>query len=194
MRATRPGPVLEKKFSRTDFELLAERFQPKWLNGSLAPSRRKIDAEGFWPDVTADSPYCWSPIDDLDPEIDKDCTNGPALPFPFTARQLAAFFLDGHGASWCQSLGGWDGDPAISLLGERRQSTKLDDRRVHVLHALNAAWAAYHATKAIVGELSADEQRIPGPLNVVERMKQSTRSSGGVENLAQSDGRAFARP
>lgn len=159
----------EPVFSRSDFKLLAQRLEPQWFTGESAGHGHRIDADGFWPDRTADFPYNWSPLCDRDGEVRQNPMDHPALPFPFTAHQLAAFLMDGHGAVWVERLGGWDGDPGLSLVRDDVQDSELDMYGVEVVRAVHRAWAAYHEAKKIVGVTDLDEPILAGAFLPLDR-------------------------
>ncbi len=87
----------------------------------------------------------WTPSCELDGEDAPDPMIAPALPFPFTANQLAAFMIHGCGYFVREQFGDWaDGpDPlALKELGIAARNAKA---------ALQGAFAAYRAAECVVG-------------------------------------------
>lgn len=87
----------------------------------------------------------WSPACDLDGPDGPDPLSEPALPFPFTAKQLAAWMLDGWGTSVAEVAGELHAGPddaALALLGERERKVR---------EALIAAYAAISKAQDVVG-------------------------------------------
>jgi hypothetical protein len=87
----------------------------------------------------------WTPSCELDGADAPDPMIAPALPFPFTANQLAAFMIHGCGYFVREQFGDWaDGpDPlALKELGIAARNAKA---------ALQGAFAAYRAAECVVG-------------------------------------------
>lgn len=148
----------ERAYTASVFQLLVRRLEPQWLSGERGRSGHKIDERGCWPNPFADPPYHWSPLCDLDGPERLNPMDHPALPFPFTARQLAAFLMDGVGAAWCERLGGWDGDPVASLVRDDSRDAALEQYGDELRDALRAAWASFHETRNAEGGPDLDNQ------------------------------------
>lgn len=108
-----------------------------------------IDERGVWPKVERDATLLvetellrWRPARVLkqdDGEI--DVANTPGLPFPFTARQLAAFMIEGMGALVADFYGHPDDEPDPDSLDEIDPDSMA---RTAVIQA----FAAYREAKA----------------------------------------------
>ena len=126
--------------------------------GEVAPWR--IDDRGVWP---AHSDYkdakrlglesehellSWKPVmvfqDDLNAP---DCKDTPALPFPFDARDLAAFMLYGVGAFVADYYGDWEDGPETESLND------IDPSNNYARRAVREAFDAYRQAVKSVGEL-----------------------------------------
>lgn len=170
---TGPHLLPEPKYAREVFErlretldvLLDERGLIAWKDEYIAPNY-VLREDGAWLRPNADSDSLnWTPSCDLDEgPTSLDPLITPALPFPFTARQFAAFMLDGWGRHLAQRFAGKDGQPdmdlvqtllgsvrdaqprkaiveAFSLLAQARQQVGVPD--MNVAQAEQAAAAAF---------------------------------------------------
>lgn len=125
----------EPQYAREVFErlrqtlevLLTDDSAVAWTDEDIAPNYELRD-DGAWLRSNADSDSLnWTPSCDLDEgPTSPDPLTTPALPFPFTARQLAAFMLDGWGWHLAQQFAGEDGQPDLdrvqALLGSVRDA------------------------------------------------------------------------
>jgi len=66
-----------------------------------------------------------------------DCKDTPALPFPFDARDLAAFMLDGVGAFVADYYGDWEDGPETESLND------IDPSNNYARRAVREAFDAY---------------------------------------------------
>lgn len=113
--------------------LLYVRDDGAWLkDGSFGP-----DASGLG----------WSPACDMDWPGSPDPLSTPALRFPFTANQLAAWLLDGPGFFVAEAAGDLATGP------DKEALDALGDRGVKAREALSAAYEAIRAAQAVVGEV-----------------------------------------
>jgi hypothetical protein len=161
----------QRSYSREVFESIAKWLEPAWFNGSGVESGIR---ESGWHTRHSDS-HSWSPCDEGD---DLNSLDRPALPFPFTERQFAAWLIDGYGAHWLERIGGWGlADPALSLtesLHSHHQVVATDpqtgddllmiysavgpEKRLEpvVIKLLRRAWAEYHKAAAALGESTGE--------------------------------------
>ena len=95
-------------------------------------------------DWTPQYVFQWSPACDL-PE--HDALTAPVLPIPFTANQLAAFFLTGAGSLVASYYGRFEDGPDEGML------QGMGVRANHPREALRAAFAAYRSAQEAVGPL-----------------------------------------
>ena len=125
--------------------------------GEVAPWR--IDDRGVWP---AHSDYkdakrlglesehellSWKPVMVFqDDQNAPDCKDTPALPFPFDARDLAAFMLYGVGAFVADYYGDWEDGPETESLND------IDPSNNYARRAVREAFDAYRQAVKSVGE------------------------------------------
>lgn len=74
-----------------------------------------------------------------------DCKDTPALPFPFDARDLAAFMLAGVGAVVADFYGDWGDGP------ERESLDDIDPSDNYARRAVREAFDAYREAKRAIG-------------------------------------------
>ncbi len=128
--------------------------------GEVSPWR--IDDRGVWP---AYSDYeeakrlglksehkllSWKPVTAFqDDQNAPDCKDTPALPFPFDARDLAAFMLDGVGA-FVADYGDWEDGPETERLND------IDPSNNYARRAVREAFDAYRLAIEKVGKYDMD--------------------------------------
>ena len=128
--------------------------------GEVSPWR--IDDRGVWP---AYSDYeeakrlgleseqkllSWKPVMVFqDDQNAPDCKDTPALPFPFDARDLAAFMLDGVGA-FVADYGDWEDGPETERLND------IDPSNNYARRAVREAFDAYRLAIEKVGKYDMD--------------------------------------
>ena len=95
-------------------------------------------------DWTTQGVFQWSPACEL-PE--HDALTAPVLPIPFSANQLAAFFLTASGAFVASYYGSFEDGPDEGML------LAMGVRANQPREALKAAFAAYRAAQEVVGQL-----------------------------------------
>lgn len=93
-----------------------------------------IRDEGVWPGKWAEGSLDWTPAQDCYQPGRPSPLTSPSLPFPFTARQLAAFMLDDIGYFVRERFGEWNDGPDAGHFRERE---------AEALEVLEAAYAAY---------------------------------------------------
>lgn len=94
----------------------------------------------------------------------------PALPFPFTPGELAAFMLAGPGWWLGETFGGLDlHAPDLSQLPVGRDLQEAAQRSMWLL---TLAWGAYHAAVRVVG---------PRPVHPADAMCHDDDAAGGVD-------------
>ncbi len=129
--------------------------------GEVSPWR--IDDRGVWP---AYSDYeeakrlglkseqkllSWKPVMVFqDDQNAPDCKDTPALPFPFDARDLAAFMLDGVGAFVADYYGDWEDGPETESLND------IDPSNNYARRAVTEAFTAYRLAIEKVGKYDMD--------------------------------------
>ncbi|RVT52748.1 hypothetical protein [Rubrivivax albus] len=122
-------------------------------DGYIKPNYELRD-DGAWLRANdVEDSFNWTPACDVAAAHDgPDPLTTPALPFPFTARQLAAFMLDGWGWFLHQRFVGDDGlldvETAQALLGGVRDAKPRE--------AIEAALAALVQARHFVGEPDAE--------------------------------------
>lgn len=126
--------------------------------GEVAPWR--IDDRGVWPNhsdykdakrLGLESEHellSWKPVMVFqDDQNAPDCKDTPALPFPFDARDLAAFMLYGVGAFVADYYGDWEDGPETESLND------IDPSNNYARRAVREAFDAYRQAVKSVGEL-----------------------------------------
>lgn len=89
----------------------------------------------------------WKPVMAFqDDQNAPDCKDTPALPFPFDARDLAAFMLDGVGAFVADYYGDWEDGPETESLND------IDPSNNYARRAVREAFDAYRQAVKSVGE------------------------------------------
>lgn len=176
--AERPEPL----YARQVFERLREALDVllnddalvAWEDSYIKPNYELRD-DGAWlrADVGVDS-LNWTPVCDLEESPDSpDPLTTPALPFPFTARQLAAFMLDGWGSFLHQRFASEDGrldvDVVQALLGGVRDAKPRE--------AIAGAFAALAKASQDVGEPDASlaESQVAATAALDEAKKEAER-------------------
>lgn len=151
----------EPLYSRAVFERLRETLVVQFLgdgavdeDDSYISPNYELRDDGAWL-VTNDiqDSLNWTPAcDQAEFHNGPDPLTTPALPFPFTARQLAAFMLDGWGWFLHQRFVGDDGlldvEMVEALLGRVRDAKPRE--------AIKAAFDALAQARCVVGEPDAD--------------------------------------
>jgi hypothetical protein len=89
----------------------------------------------------------WMPAADADAPGSPNPLVAPLLPFPFTAAQLAAFFLDSWGWFFYEAFGRWETGPDEDLL------RNAGVRGTKVREAVRAAYRAGREAQQVVGPL-----------------------------------------
>ena len=178
---------MEAKYNLKHAKEILEPYAPK---GYL-----RFDERGVWPDIERDlllqtetERLRWRPARQLQhlpgaPEV-KDT---PMLPNPFTARELAAFMLDGAGALVADFYGEWDDGPDPDSLRAIDPDSKA--RR-----AVTEAFTAYREAEGIVGPypraLQADADRARKAYNEAnQRANEREGVSGAVPGTDDSTAR-----
>ena len=178
---------MEAKYNLKHAKEILEPYAPK---GYL-----RFDERGVWPDIERDlllqtetERLRWRPARQLQhlpgaPEV-KDT---PMLPNPFTARELAAFMLDGTGALVAHCYGERDDGPDPDSLRAIDPDSKA--RR-----AVTEAFTAYREAEGIVGPypraLQADADRARKAYNEAnQRANEREGVSGAVPGTDDSTAR-----
>ena len=127
-------------------------------------SRWEIDEQGVWPVVMdyrevkrlglepEHEALSWKPVMAFqDDQNAPDCKNTPALPFPFDAKDLAAFMVAGVGAFVADYYGEWEDGPDDNALAS------IDPANNYARRAVREAFDAYREAVKSVGELDYDD-------------------------------------
>ena len=117
----------------------------------------RIDGRGVWIDDPVSTFHAWHPAMSIDAPGSPDPLSEPSLPFPFTARQLAAFALSGMGRFVADAFFGdgplfWTGDGPWGNSIEQRDDMlgRLPTRGIKAREALIEARKAYEAAATFV--------------------------------------------
>ena len=110
---------------------------------------REVKRLGLEPEHEALS---WKPVMAFqDDQNAPDCKNTPALPFPFDAKDLAAFMVAGVGAFVADYYGEWEDGPDDNALAS------IDPANNYARRAVREAFDAYREAVKSVGELDYDD-------------------------------------
>lgn len=146
----------EAEYAKAVFERLRETLDVVLMDSGTLPlsdvaiqPNYDIRDNGVWLRDGQVRLFDWTPVCDLEEGYGSpDPLTTPALPFPFTARQLAAFMLDGWGWFLAERFVGEDGEVDAEvvkmLLGGARDAKPRE--------AITAAFAALSAARKRVGE------------------------------------------
>ncbi len=148
-----------QQFSRQDFQYLYDRCFSEHDRGCDGSARfLRITNEGvFYDDCllgggAALKLWRWKPVHELTGP-NKPPSSGPALPFPFTARQLAAFFLSDWGGFFEDAFGRLDSGPNEFILnGEHEDGADAYE-------ALRQAYEIFQDARRVVVELDHEQQQ-----------------------------------
>jgi hypothetical protein len=141
----------------------------------------RVDEAGLWVNPKQPLGLGWTPLIDIDKPGSPNPSTNPSLPFPFSARQLAATMLGGAAGIIQDRFGAWNCGPDESTLAY------LDEQATKAKEVLRLAYQAYRDAQAIVGsldpalELQADEAK-----REYEAVKKKARAALGLEKMAES--------
>lgn len=93
----------------------------------------------------------WKYVCELDDGLDP--LTAPALPFPFTANQLAAFMVNGIGAAVASRFGDWEEGPDQEMLDSMGVLAREPKR------AITEAYSAFMAAQSTVGSFPVELQK-----------------------------------
>lgn len=134
--------------------------------------------DGIWP---VDGLLYWHPLTALDAPGSPDPRSTPALPFPFSAEELAAFMLGGVGYFTQQYFDEWATGPAESVL------SSLPPGAIKAREALRAAYEAYRRAEKIVGPLNPTfEEAAQEKRRIAAATAAALRQAGGLEAVGNS--------
>jgi len=144
--------LTDKPYSRSHFEALLPTEEREGV---------RIDDSGVWPATDYEAArrlgllpeykaLSWKPVFAYSGDVPApDTKNTPALPFPFDARDLAAFMLAGVGSFFVEFYGEWKDGPDEDALAE------IDPGDSYARKAVNEAYSAYRDALARVGASDA---------------------------------------
>lgn len=169
-----------RTFGRQDFELLVAHSA---LTAALI-SALKITEQGVFFESSVIAKWelpelGWKPAHDMTGP-NSPPSAGPALPFPFTAAQLAAFMLHGWGAHLAEGFHAEGNSP-----GDRKPTAELGDAQ-DTFAAVLAADAAYRAAERAIG---APDQSLLVSIHQVANMLAFARERA-QQRLARGSGTA----
>ena len=153
----------------------------------------RIDEHGVWIDAPVGEFGNWHPAMEINEPGSPDPLSEPSLPFPFTARQLAAFALSGMGSFVSECFFGdgpyfWTGEGPWGHSVEQRDEMlgRLPRRGIKAREALLEAHKAYDAAAALV--------RPPDVGLGVERRQEDERDRRELARWRRDMCRALLRP
>jgi hypothetical protein len=117
----------------------------------------RIDDKGVWVDDPGTALHAWHPAMEISVPGSPDPLSVPSLPFPFTARELAAFAMSGMGRFISETFfgdgpfeaeneGPWGNDPKH----REEMLARLEPRATKAREVLDAAYVAYGAAQGSV--------------------------------------------
>lgn len=176
--AIRPRP----RYGRQVFERLSE------ISG-LGAEFFDVRDDGAWiiSEASADE-LNWTPACDLDGTSSPDPLSTPAIPFPFSGSQLAAWMLDGWGFFLGEAVGGFDPvartHPNPSSLGLDTTALEgLGVRAVKVREALEEAHRSFAQAVARVGVPDSDDKVLEDQAHVA--VVAATRAAKEAHNWSE---------
>lgn len=168
-------------YKQTEWEHIAEatNLPDGRADETLQPLTVKHD--GVWSDGWGNDALDWHPYVELDEPITHSPAHHPYLPFPFSARDLAAFMLDGLGYFVRSRFGEWADGPCEEILNE------MPAKALTAKHAIRRAFQAYREALANVGDLDpAFEQRVTELRTVEDSAREEARAEFGFEKMPES--------
>lgn len=110
--------------------------------GDMGARDLEVRDTGVWLPSSLSTLFAWAPACDLDGPDSPDPLSTPALPFPFTAGQLAAWMLDGWGSFVWEAV--FEADPeSTAKENAERAFGRLGDRGKKVREVLLGAYAEH---------------------------------------------------
>jgi hypothetical protein len=158
---------MKMDYGRVEFEIILK------VYACFADDYYDVRDDGAWPvrpwtelKPLRPRPHCdsrWCPGCDLEGDDKSDPFRAPALPFPFSARWLAAWMLDGWGAEIQFMVGEWENGP------DQEQLARLPAYARRVKEAFRAAYRAYGEAASLVAppdaSFEANARRASDELN-----------------------------
>lgn len=139
VKVTQEALFSERRYVREDAEDILN------LGDDVLREFLKIDADGVWISHQYPVGLSWVPNMELDGPDSPNPRTHPALPFPFSPNQLAAFFLHGIGGVVRECIGEWAKGPNESVL------LRLPDQSTKAVEALRLAYQAFRVVASEVG-------------------------------------------
>ena len=124
----------QPKYGRLVFEAILAAQECSAFTGELW----RVDDVGVWP-IDQAGWVAWHPLTEILAVGSPDPLEQPAMPFPFTARQLAAWMVDGPGELVRMAFGEWGTGPEQDALD--RFSPVAGKAREAVLTAFDSGLA-----------------------------------------------------
>ena len=118
--------------------------------GDMGARDLEVRDTGVWLPSSLSTLFAWAPACDLDGPDSPDPLSTPALPFPFTAGQLAAWMLDGWGSFVWEAVFEADSESTPEENAERAFG-RLGDRGKKVRAALSQAYEARQRVAHLLG-------------------------------------------
>lgn len=142
---------IEPTYIRLDFEAILDGLGPDHFVHEFIVIKKR----GVW----LKYPRCgdsltWHPLNEIDEPGSPNPLTAPVLPFPFTARMLAALLIDGPGTFIRMRYGPWDEGPDSEALAH------LAPLAVKARDALSGAFDAYRQAAALAPSPKADEDDV----------------------------------
>lgn len=139
----------------------------------------RIEDGGVFAEAVGLEGLDWMPAVDADAPGSANPLVAPSLPFPFTAAQLAAFFLDGWGQFIFERFGDWESGPDEDLL------RSAGVRGTKVREAVREAYRAYREAQQVVGV--RDETLRLRAMQLGEAIDAANYEANKLEGVLQED-------
>lgn len=168
-------------YKQTEWEHIAKatNLSDGGADETLQPLTVKHD--GVWSEDSGYDRLDWHPYIELDEPITHSPAHHPYLPFPFSARDLAAFMLDGLGYFVRFRFGEWVDGPCEEILND------MPAKALTAKHAIRCAFQAYRESLAEVGGLDPTfEQRVTELRAVEDSAREEARAQFGFKKMAES--------
>lgn len=178
MLSSSPPPALgeQSTYTRSVFEAILAGMG--W--GSPAESEYACDDAGAWvKQVETAQTLAWHPLCELMAPGSPNPLDAPWLPFPFTARQLAALMVSGWGYFIQEKYGDWENGPDPDELGS------IDQLGGKAREALTAAYVAYREALELAPKL--DKSLAIQDRDLVDRYRHAREEAAIRERLTEAD-------
>jgi hypothetical protein len=140
-----------------------------------------VRSDGVWVIDAGHPDLNWHPLRELNDPVENDPRQKPHLPFPFSARDLAAFLIGSLGYFIQIRFGEWEDGPDEAIL------ECLPGEAIAAKDAIRKAYQAYREALAEVGSLdTVHAQRVNELRAKLDNAREQARAALGVKAMAKS--------